>query len=448
MAERCVRSSRIKIDSFLFRTGRAASQESITPPGRRIQDRTRLPNWRSRVSLISRLTRRHRDKPRREICCERLPRQLWPMFKLLGTDPRCKARRGRLTTGHGVIETPAFMPVGTQGSVKGVSPGELRELEAQVILGNTYHLFVRPGMEVIRHFGGLHRFMNWGGPILTDSGGYQIFSLAKLRKITEEGVHFQNHLDGTPTFISPEIAMEIQAALGSDIAMVLDECPPYPCQRDYAARSLELTARWAKRSKELAGAEDQIVFGIVQGGTFEDLRLASAQATVQIGFDGYAIGGVSVGEPELEMMQAVEWSEPFLPNDKPRYAMGLGTPPQLLELIARGIDMFDCVLPTRLARNGTAFTADGTLNLKNAEFALQQSPIEEDCACPACREFTRGYLRHLIKAEEILGLRLVTLHNLHFYLDLMRRAGREIDSGNFDRFRRDFVSEYRNKAEE
>jgi queuine tRNA-ribosyltransferase len=370
------------------------------------------------------------------------------MFELLMTDPVSKARRARLTTAHGVIETPAFMPVGTQGSVKGVSPGELRELEAQIILGNTYHLFVRPGMEVIRHFGGLHRFMNWGGPILTDSGGYQIFSLAKLRKITEEGVHFQNHLDGTPTFISPEIAMEIQAALGSDIAMVLDECPPYPCQRDYAARSLELTARWATRSKESAAAEDQIVFGIVQGGTFEDLRLASAEATVQIGFDGYAIGGVSVGEPESEMMQAVEWSEPFLPDDKPRYAMGLGTPPQLLELIARGVDMFDCVLPTRLARNGTAFTAEGTLNLKKAGFALQQSPIEEGCACPACREFTRGYLRHLIKAEEILGLRLVTLHNLHFYLDLMRRAGREIDSGNFDRFRRDFVSGYRNKAEE
>jgi queuine tRNA-ribosyltransferase len=370
------------------------------------------------------------------------------MFELFGTDPRCKARRGRLTTGHGVIETPAFMPVGTQGSVKGVSPGELRELEAQVILGNTYHLFVRPGIEVIRHFGGLHRFMNWGGPILTDSGGYQIFSLAKLRKITEEGVQFQNHLDGTPTFISPEIAMEIQAALGGDIAMVLDECPPYPCEHEYATRSLEMTTRWAQRCKAKSEMERQLLFGIVQGGTFEDLRRASAEATVRIGFDGYAIGGVSVGEPESEMMQAVDWSEPFLPHDKPRYAMGLGTPPQLLELIARGVDMFDCVLPTRLARNGTAFTAEGTLNLKNAEFALQQSPIEEGCACPACREFTRGYLRHLIKAEEILGLRLVTLHNLHFYLDLMRRAGREIDSGNFERFRRDFVSGYRNKAEE
>ncbi len=369
------------------------------------------------------------------------------MFELLANDPASKARRGRLTTAHGVIETPAFMPVGTQGSVKAVSPRELRELEAQIILGNTYHLFVRPGMEVMRHFGGLHRFMNWDGPILTDSGGYQIFSLAKIRKITEEGAQFQNHLDGTPTFISPEIAMEIQASLGSDIAMVLDECLPYPCAHDYAARSLELTARWAARCKQALNSQpstlNQLAFGIVQGGTFEDLRRASAEATVAIGFDGYAIGGVSVGEPEPEMMQAVEWSEPFLPNDKPRYAMGLGTPPQLLELIARGVDMFDCVLPTRLARNGTAFTSGGTLNLKNAEFALQTGPIEEGCTCPSCREFTRGYLRHLIKAEEILGLRLVTLHNLHFYLHLMTGARRAIEAGTFDRYRRDFVNDYR-----
>ena len=331
-------------------------------------------------------------------------------------------------------------------------------------------------MEVIRHFGGLHRFMNWDGPILTDSGGYQIFSLAKLRKITEDGVAFQNHLDGTPTFISPEIAMEIQATLGSDIAMVLDECPPWPCEHDYAARSLEMTIRWAKRCKEAnvqrptsnaqrpmtdvvaaavtsgrsansaaetaAATTRQLIFGIVQGATFQDLRRASAEATVQIGFDGYAIGGVSVGEPEPEMMQAVEWSEPFLPADKPRYAMGLGTPPQLLELIARGVDMFDCVMPTRLARNGTAFTAAGTLNLKNAEFILQTAPIEEGCECPACREFSCGYIRHLIKADEILGLRLITLHNLHFYLALMTRARAAIDAGTFAGFRRDFVAGY------
>ena len=360
------------------------------------------------------------------------------------------------------------MPVGTQGSVKAVSPEELHELEAKIILGNTYHLFVRPGLEVIRHFGGLHRFMNWDGPILTDSGGYQIFSLAKLRKITEEGVAFQNHLDGTPTFISPEIAMEIQAALGSDIAMVLDECPPWPCEYDYAARSLEMTHRWAERCKAISetgfrkperkdertrsklsaiqNPQSQMVFGIVQGGTFEDLRRSSAQALAAMDFDGYAIGGVSVGEPEAEMMQAVEWSEPHLAENKPRYAMGLGTPPQLIELIARGMDMFDCVLPTRLARNGTAFTAGGTLNLKNAEFAMQKEPIEEGCVCSACREFSRGYIRHLVKAEEILGLRLITIHNLHFYLDLMSRARRAIEDGTLANLRAQFVAEYKTRG--
>jgi queuine tRNA-ribosyltransferase len=372
------------------------------------------------------------------------------MFELLAQDRQSKARRGRLTTGHGVIETPAFIPVGTQGSVKAVSPRELRELNAQVILGNTYHLFVRPGLDVIKHFGGLHRFMNWDGPILTDSGGYQIFSLAKLRKITEEGVHFQNHVDGTPAFITPEIAMEIQATLGSDIAMVLDECAPYPCDYEYAARSTEMTTRWAKRCKSKAESgnskrERQLVFGIVQGATFDDLRKSSARAMVDLDFDGYAIGGVSVGEPEEEMMRAVEASEPFLPAGKPRYAMGLGTPPQMLEMIARGMDMFDCVLPTRLARNGTAFTATGTLNLKNAEFALDKRPIEESCTCAVCQEFTRGYIRHLIKAEEILGLRLITLHNLHFYLDLMRQAREHIENGSFEKFRKRFVSNYKTR---
>ncbi|HJT81825.1 MAG TPA: tRNA guanosine(34) transglycosylase Tgt [Chthoniobacterales bacterium] len=378
------------------------------------------------------------------------------MFELLGHDKSSKARRGRLTTPHGVIETPVFMPVGTQGTVKGVSPRELCELKAQIILGNTYHLFVRPGLEVIRHMGGLHRFMNWNGPILTDSGGYQIFSLAKLRKITDEGVHFQNHVDGTPAFISPEIAMEIQSTLGSDIAMVLDECPPWPCDRDYAARSLEMTTRWAARSKrefeirnlKFEIGERPLAFGIVQGATFDDLRKESAQALVDIGFDGYAIGGVSVGEPEEEMMRAIESGEPFLPADKPRYAMGLGTPPQMLEMVARGVDMFDCVLPTRLARNGTAFTAGGTLNLKNAEYAMQKGPIEEGCECPACREFSRAYIRHLIKAEEILGLRLITLHNLHFYLDLMRQAREAIEAGTFETLRKQFVANYKIRAVE
>ncbi|MEY2510364.1 MAG: queuine tRNA-ribosyltransferase [Verrucomicrobiota bacterium] len=386
------------------------------------------------------------------------------MFELTATDRNTRARRGRLKTAHGVIETPAYMPVGTQGSVKAVSSRELVELESQIILGNTYHLFVRPGLEVIRKFGGLHRFMNWDGPILTDSGGYQIFSLAKLRKITEEGAHFQNHIDGSAAFISPEIAMEIQATLGSDIAMVLDECPPWPCEYDYAARSLEMTLRWAKRCKIVAAgvspaslslAADtaattgvgQMVFGIVQGATFEDLRRSSAQALAAMDFDGYAIGGVSVGEPEPEMMNAVEWSEPYLPVNKPRYAMGLGTPPQMIELVARGVDMFDCVLPTRLARTAAAFTAGGTLNLKNAEFTFQTGPVEEGCACEACRGYSRAYIRHLLKSEEILGLRLLSIHNLHFYLDLMKKARRAIEDGTFSDFRAQFVGGYRTRAD-
>jgi queuine tRNA-ribosyltransferase len=406
------------------------------------------------------------------------------MFEVRATDKSTKGRSGRLKTGHGLVETPGFMPVGTQGSVKAVSSQELGELNAQIVLGNTYHLFVRPGLDVIKHFGGLHHFMNWDGPILSDSGGYQIFSLAKLRKITEEGVHFQNHVDGTPAFVSPEIAMEIQATLGSDIAMVLDECPPWPCEYEYAARSMELTKRWARRCKDwheenterrtpnverpidepieagvspadpnsAANTADttkteyrQLVFGIVQGATFPELRKQSAMAAVEIGFDGYAIGGVSVGEPEEEMMRAVESSAPFLPEDKPRYAMGLGTPPQLLELIARGMDMFDCVLPTRLARNGTAFSAAGTLNLKNAEFARDKDPIDPGCTCPACLGYARGYIRHLVKAEEILGLRLITLHNLHFYLNLMRQARNAIENGTFNELRFNFLADYKTR---
>ncbi len=370
------------------------------------------------------------------------------MFELLSQDRQSKARHGRLATARGVIHTPAFMPVGTQGSVKGVSPRELRGLNAQIVLGNTYHLFVRPGLDVIKHFGGLHNFMNWDGPILTDSGGFQIFSLAKLRKITEEGVEFQNHIDGARAFISPEIAMEIQLVLGSDITMALDECVPYPCEYDYAAQSAEMTTRWAKRCRQWKeenserptpniqrrtaesikyqpATTNSLLFGIVQGATFDDLRKASAQAIVDLDFDGYAIGGVSVGEPEEEMMRAVE--------------------SEMLEMIARGMDMFDCVLPTRLARNGTAFTATGTLNLKNAEFARDKRPIEKNCVCHACSEFSRGYVRHLIKAEEILGLRLITLHNLHSYLNLMNRARIEIERGTFDQFRKAFVAEYKTR---
>jgi queuine tRNA-ribosyltransferase len=367
-------------------------------------------------------------------------------FTLLSRDPSSKARRGRLVTAHGTIETPVFMPVGTQATVKCCSPDELHALHAQIILGNTYHLFVRPGMDVMSAFGGLHQFMSWTGPILTDSGGFQVFSLARLRKVTEDGVHFQNHVDGSPMFLGPRESMEIQATLGSDIAMIFDECPPFPCSYEDAAASLDRTLRWAAKCKEIE--TPGLKFGIVQGSSYADLRRKSAEALVQIGFDGYAVGGVSVGEPEPEMMAAVEHAEPWLPHDRPRYAMGLGTPPQMIEMIARGIDMFDCVLPTRLARNGTAFTRTGTIALKNAVFTKDPSPIEEGCPCPACHTFSRGYLRHLVKSEEILGLRLITLHNLHFYLDLLAQVRRHIEAGTFAAFRHGFVANYRAHATE
>ena len=367
-------------------------------------------------------------------------------FQLLATDPSSKARAGLLTTRRGVIETPVFMPVGTQATVKAVSPRELHELNTQIILGNTYHLHVRPGEKLIRDLGGLHKFMGWDRPILTDSGGFQVFSLAKIRKVTEEGVRFQNHLDGTPTFIGPEQSMEIQRDLGSDIVMAFDECPPHPCSHEDAAKSLGLTLRWAKRCREWWDAQTDaskpLVFGIVQGSSFPDLRRESAEALVAMNFDGYAIGGVSVGEPEPEMMLAVESAIPYLPETKSRYAMGLGTPPQIVEMIARGVDQFDCVLPTRLARNGTAFTAGGTLALKNAAYIRDESPIETGCACYACQNFSRAYLRHLVKAEEILGLRLISLHNLHFYLSVARSCRKHILAGTFAEFRKAFVSGY------
>ena len=368
-------------------------------------------------------------------------------YTLIASDPASRARAGILQTRRGIVETPIFMPVGTQGAVKAVSPVELHELGAQIILGNTYHLHVRPGEKLIARQGGLHKFMGWQRPILTDSGGFQVFSLARLRKITEEGVHFQNHLDGTPTLIGPERSMEIQRDLDSDIVMAFDECPAHPCSFADASRSLDLTLRWASRCKawwQRERDEDRpLLFGIVQGSAYADLRERSAWGLVEIGFDGYAIGGVSVGEPEPEMMRAVENAEACLPAGRPRYAMGLGTPPQMIEMIARGVDMFDCVLPTRIARNGTAFTCRCTLSLKNACFAEDPGPIEENCECYSCRNFSRAYIRHLIKAEEILGLRLVTLHNLHFYLKLMRTARTAILEGRFAEFRREFVSTYR-----
>ena len=361
------------------------------------------------------------------------------------------ARAATLETRRGPVRTPVFMPVGTQATVKAMTPAELESLGAQIILGNTYHLHVRPGEKLIARLGGLHRFMGWNRPILTDSGGYQVFSLAKLRKITPEGVRFQNHLDGSPTFIGPETSMEIQRDLGSDIVMLFDECPPHPCSHADADKSLDLTLAWAKRCRawwDAQPTEDRpLVFGIVQGSSHADLREKSARALVEIGFDGYAVGGVSVGEPEPEMFAAVENSVPFLPKNHPRYAMGLGTPPQILEMIARGVDMFDCVLPTRLARNGTAFTAGGTLNLKNAPFAEDPSPIEKGCECYACKNFTRAYLRHLVKAEEILGLRLLSIHNLHFYLGLARQAREHILAGSFQEFRRRFVAGYKTRSD-
>jgi queuine tRNA-ribosyltransferase len=364
------------------------------------------------------------------------------MFDLLKTDAHTKARLGRLTTAHGVVETPVFMSVGTQASVKALDPRELREMGTQIILGNTYHLNIRPGMDIIRAAGGLHRFMNWDLPILTDSGGFQVFSLAKIRKIKAHGVEFRSHLDGSPLFLGPREAMEIQRALGSDIAMVFDECPPHDAPAKEQTLAVERTIRWARECREQSRADSQLVFGIVQGGSNAVLREECATALVGMEFDGYAIGGVSVGEPEPEMMKAVEITEPFLPANQPRYAMGLGTPAQMVELIARGVDMFDCVLPTRVARNGTAFTRKGSISIKGGAQKAEFRPIEEDCDCFACRHFTRAYLRHLLNVGEILGLRMLSVHNTRMYLRVMEDVRAAIAAGTFAEFRREFVAGY------
>jgi queuine tRNA-ribosyltransferase len=369
------------------------------------------------------------------------------MFELLATDGA--ARLGRLTTDRGVIDTPVFMPVGTQGSVKCMSPAELKELGAPIVLGNTYHLFIRPGLDVIRKLGGLHRFESWDRPILTDSGGFQVFSLARLRKLTDEGAQFNSHVDGAPLFLGPREALDIQAVLGSDIAMLFDECPPWPAPRDAVARAVERTLLWARVAREhidrrrdgetpVPGTPRQFHFAIVQGGDHADLRRACAEALVDLQFDGYAVGGVSVGEPEPEMLAAIEASTPHLPQHKARYAMGLGMPHQLVEMVARGVDMFDCVLPTRLARNGSAFHDAGLLNVINAPYAEDPGPLLEGCGCYACQNFSRAYVRHLLKAREILGLRLLTWHNLHYYQQLMRRIQDAIREGRFEAFRRGF----------
>lgn len=369
-------------------------------------------------------------------------------FSILATDPNSSARCGSLELPHGTVKTPIFMPVGTQGTVKTLHPTELEELGAQIILGNTYHLWLRPGHELIRELGGLHGFSTWRKPMLTDSGGFQVWSLAKLRKITEEGVRFQNHLDGSKMLLTPELSMEIQGALGSDIAMLFDECPPYPCDEAYAAKSLALTSRWAKRCKDWVTANEprsgsgrQQHFGIVQGSVFADLREQSARELVELGFDGYAIGGVSVGEPEHEMFRAIENAVPFLPREKPRYAMGLGSPPQILEMISRGVDMFDCVMPTRIARHGMAFTLDGPINIKNLIHAKDPRPICES-AHPHVAGFSRAYLRHLFRAGEILGLRLLSFHNLHFYLSLVAAAREAITAGTFSAYKNSFIQRY------
>ncbi len=370
------------------------------------------------------------------------------MFSIEAKDEDSSARAAVLKTPHGPVLTPAFMPVGTQGTVKSLHPDELVALGAQIVLGNTYHLFLRPGMEVIAAMGGLHGFSRWERPILTDSGGYQVFSLAKLRKITEQGVRFQSHHDGSACFIGPEESMEIQATLGSDIAMAFDECPPYPCERSYAEESLELTLRWARRCRSWVDANQPVTgggrqqhFGIVQGSVYAELRERSAKELQEIGFDGYAVGGVSVGEPEDEMFRAIENSVPFLPEGMPRYAMGLGTPAQILQMVSRGVDMFDCVMPTRLARHGTAMTLDGMINLKNQKFEMDASPLDS-VTHPLCEGFSRGYIRHLIKAKEILGMRLISLHNLHFYLSLLEQARAAILHGDFSSFRDTFIERF------
>lgn len=362
------------------------------------------------------------------------------MFALHNTDG--DARRGTLTTTHGEIQTPMFMPVGTRATVKTLDTRDLNELEAQIILGNTYHLNLRPGPETIRAAGGLHTFMGWSKPILTDSGGFQVFSLAKMAKVKDDGVAFQSHIDGSSLFLGPKEAMSIQRDLGSDIAMVFDDCPPYPAERERVAAAVKRTARWAAECREQPRADGQLIFGIVQGGCHADLRERSAADITTLDFDGHAIGGLSVGEPEPEMLAMAAHTAPLLPADKPRYAMGLGTPAQLVELVARGVDIFDCVLPTRLARNGTAFTYDGAFALKGAAYKEDFGPIETGCDCFTCTHHTRAYVRHLLNVDEILGLRLLTLHNLRLYLRLMSDMRKHIEVGTFGGFRLEFAARY------
>ncbi|NLE67343.1 MAG: tRNA guanosine(34) transglycosylase Tgt [Lentisphaerae bacterium] len=364
-------------------------------------------------------------------------------FEMLARDPGTCARRGRLKTPHGAIETPVFMPVGTQGTVKTMSPFELEAMGAEVLLGNAYHMRVRPGLGVVEACGGLHRFMGWNRALLTDSGGFQVFSLAGIRKVREDGVEFMSHVDGEKLFFGPEQVMEIQRRLGSDIAMVFDECPPHSCGYDYACQAVSRTLAWAAACLKQPRGDGQQVFAIVQGGVFEDLRRRCAEALAGLPFDGYAVGGVSVGEPEPMIMDGVRQSVPHLPPDKPRYLMGVGLMHQIVEAVALGVDMFDCVIPTRLARNGNAFTRSGRYPIKAGAFKSDTRPIEEGCSCPACRAFSRAYIRHLLNVDEVLGLRLLTQHNLHRFMEFMREIRDAIERGAFTEFRRGFLAGYR-----
>ena len=360
-------------------------------------------------------------------------------FELLCQDPASGARLGRLTTAHGVVNTPVFMPVGTRATVKAMSPRELEELNVQIILGNTYHLFLRPGPELIEKAGGLHQFEDWRHPILTDSGGFQVFSLSNLRKMKPDGVEFASHIDGTRFFLGPRESMAIQRALGSDIVMSFDECTPYPCKYEDAAKSLDVTLRWEPMSREQKLKDHQQLFGIVQGSTYRDLRERSAKELVKIGFDGYSIGGLSVGESEETMFECLEWVTPLLPKDKPRYLMGVGTPKQIYEGVRRGVDMFDCVMPTRLARHGSAFVRGGkTIPVKAGKYREDFTPVDPGCSCYCCTHFTKAYVRHLMNVNEILGIRLITLHNIHYFMDLTKRIREHIAAGTLN----DMASEF------
>ncbi|WP_079708399.1 tRNA guanosine(34) transglycosylase Tgt [Paraliobacillus ryukyuensis] len=364
-------------------------------------------------------------------------------YELIKTCKQTGARLGRVHTPHGSFDTPTFMPVGTLATVKTMSPEELTEMGAKIILSNTYHLWLRPGEDIVREAGGLHKFMNWDGAILTDSGGFQVFSLSDLREIEEKGVHFRNHISGEKLFLSPEKAMQIQNDLGADIMMAFDECPPYPAEYKYMKSSVERTSRWAERCLQAhQRPHDQGLFGIVQGGEYEDLRRQSAHDLTSLDFPGYAIGGLSVGEPKGVMNRVLEYTTPLLPDSKPRYLMGVGSPDSLIDGAIRGIDMFDCVLPTRIARNGTCMTSNGRLVVRNAKYARDFGPIDPNCDCHTCRNYSRAYIRHLVKSNETFGLRLTTYHNLYFLLNLMKQVREAITEDRLGDFREEFFEQY------